>query len=1307
MLKRVKVAAIVIAVLASLLIPASAFAETLTATKVVSEFPNVGDTVELGYGDVTSLWCTGETFEEGQVWFNVHFDDTWDVFGNALDATNFMCIDHDLGALGGGYGDQGWPVQWVGSPTRFKATATVTNVDPAAGTVTYTVLAYAVRYVNGVENTNPAYTGFQRMQGTITVYFPTVGSLSLLKVSSAPDCTEGNPMYSLEGAEYGLYASEEDANADDNRIFTFVTNAEGRTQSTDMLATGTYWVKELKASQGYRVDQIPRMVSLTAGANSFTVQEIPFSDPPVVWKTDSQLEFDPQAFFKASQNKSQGAATLAGAQFEVRYYAGLFSVEECAAITPTRTWIIQSDNDGYAEVRASYVVAGDPVYIGANGDSTMPLGTVTIREIAAPAGYKMPADPPTILVHITPSGPVYSTGHTAAFFADDVIKGRIAVTKTLVDANGNEADPARLAGVQVRVVATTSGATVATLTLDETGSATSGLLPYDTYQLYEVPESLPADVQPYSWTTALTNDALPFASVSITAEITYTATFTDYTTETVTVTKTDIDSGVPLSGAVFDLYSVPTEFLTITDGAVSVSGDFDASNTDNWIHVETLTTDEYGVVRFNRLPFGVYRVIETEAPAHYMTETRTQNADETIVHDLVIDALHESAALSIADKRVDIAVEIYEKTIEVTSAAFDGTEYGLASNVGEEEYIYHVGTANDSSVDTDRFILTTPMNDINDHGLRVTRVWTGTATGDYDGTAILRYQTALSEGWLDWVEVDLSESAQHDVEDLGLAEGDYITALQADFGPVASDFHSGTEYGDDHDWCFAVVATEALTPDVPPITNSSTAYTALDVSPTTTIDCEAVAEVETRVIEPFTMEASGKEPVIVTETTPVVIPGGSLPVTGDANAEKLAKLGAVAVGSSIVALIAGAVLAVGAWCGRNGRRSTKRHGHGMWALLLLPTLGIAIALAAPLGAMAEEGADGQHIPAVRTTVRTITFMEGDEPAIPETIEEDGVTWTLAEVADPEPVATFDPEISEYDVTETGTFATLEAARAAYPETREVEQEGFAGTATLTDFSYTQTRAWETTVADRTMTFGPYGANDVAYLPDAMEITVMDDAGSHTETIRRADVRWEAAQADSAGMPTGYVATVTFRGSVTLTHTTGYQVTARYQGTLTSTARQMTVTATYQAPVEDAGLGADAASGTALLEPEAEAAALAQGGVNLSAGAIAGTATAAVAAAFAAFVFFRTRNVRICTRAEEKTIAKAHARRAVKGLELTLPARISLKDGVILYLRQNLCDGGPLTVAQAGVTVFEGLAEQRIVLDPPASVVKNS
>ena len=982
-------------------------------------------------------------------------------------------------------------------------------------------------------------------------------------------------------------------------------------------------------------------------------------------------------------------------------------MEECQALAPTKTWIIKTLSQGNAYLGdPNCYIGGDSPYHNGAGNPTIPLGTVTIREIAAPAGYKLPADAPTILVHITPSGPVYSTGHTAAFFADDVIKGRIAVTKTLIDANGSEADPARLAGVQVNVVSTTSHATVATLTLGETGSATSALLPYDTYQLFEVPESLPADVQPYSWTTAGTHDALPIASVSITAETTYPVSFTDYTTETVMVTKTDIDNGSVLAGAVIDLYAVPEEFLSIADGVVSVSDAFDAANTDNWTHVSTLTTDDYGVVRFNRLPFGVYRVIETEAPDHYMTETRTQGADQPIVHDLVIDAAHESAAISIADKRVDIAVEIYEKTIEITSAAFDGTDVGLADNVGEEEYIYHVGTANDSSVDTDRFILTTPMNDIIEHGLRVTRVWTGTATGDFDGVAMLRYRTASSDEWQDWAEVDLTTSTQHDVEDLGLAEDDYLTALQADFGPVASDFHSGVDYGDDHDWCFAVVATEPLTPEVPPITNKSTAYTALDVSPTTTIDCEATAEVETRVIEPFTLGAAGKEPVTVTVTMPVEVPGGRLPATGDGTGEKLAAAGGVVAVSGAVALIAGCVLLAGYGRrnvreGRRERRTAKRRSAAILALLPMLGLGAAL-LASPMGAAADEPTGGGGA-GTQTMTRTFAYMEGGNPDVPDTIEEDGLTWTLVQVSPPAEDPAYAPEEREYSTTETAVFGTLAAAQAAYPETRDVEEDGFAGTVTRTDFSYSATRAWETVVADHTMTFGPYPANDVAYLPDAADITVTDDVGSHTETISRADVRWEPAQADSAGMPTGYVATVTFRGSVTLTRVTGYQVSAVYQGTLLSTARQMTVTATYEAPLPTAageGTGDEGAPEAASVRSGENGAAPAENGGGLPAGAVAGGAAVAAVAAFAAFIFFRARNVGICTREEEKLIAKVHARRTAGGLAVALPARIPLTDGVILHLRQNLCDGRPLTVSQAGVTVFEGLAERRIVLDPP-------
>ena len=125
----------------------SAYADPLIATKEITAWPTVGETVQLGYGDVTSLTCIGESFEEGEVWFTYHLEDTWNVFGNPIDAGEIKCIDHDLAAEGGrDGGDQGWPVEWVGRNTRIKMSATVTDVDTETGTVTYTVLAYHVRY---------------------------------------------------------------------------------------------------------------------------------------------------------------------------------------------------------------------------------------------------------------------------------------------------------------------------------------------------------------------------------------------------------------------------------------------------------------------------------------------------------------------------------------------------------------------------------------------------------------------------------------------------------------------------------------------------------------------------------------------------------------------------------------------------------------------------------------------------------------------------------------------------------------------------------------------------------------------------------------------------------------------------------------------------------------------------------------------------------------------------------------------------------------------------------------------------------
>ena len=51
-----------------------------------------------------------------------------------------------------------------------------------------------------------------------------------------------------------------------------------------------------------------------------------------------------------------------------------------------RTWIVQTDEDGYASLGSK--VSGDALYYNLrSGKATIPLGTITIEEIKAPEGF--------------------------------------------------------------------------------------------------------------------------------------------------------------------------------------------------------------------------------------------------------------------------------------------------------------------------------------------------------------------------------------------------------------------------------------------------------------------------------------------------------------------------------------------------------------------------------------------------------------------------------------------------------------------------------------------------------------------------------------------------------------------------------------------------------------------------------------------------------------------------------------------------------------------------------------------------------
>ena len=205
---------------------------------------------------------------------------------------------------------------------------------------------------------------------------PAQGNLQLRKRSANPTLTDGNNCYSLEGAEYGLYSDEQCTKL----VHKFSTDANGRADK-DGFNAGTYYLKELKAPKGYALDtKVHKIVikageTTTYGANGELV-DYPQSDPVAILlgKVDK----------KTNQNKPSGSASLEGAEFTVKFFAG---ENPNTNGTPTRSWVLRTDKDGYADLSDQYKVSGDAFYKNSKGTIVLPIGTLTIQETKAPQGY--------------------------------------------------------------------------------------------------------------------------------------------------------------------------------------------------------------------------------------------------------------------------------------------------------------------------------------------------------------------------------------------------------------------------------------------------------------------------------------------------------------------------------------------------------------------------------------------------------------------------------------------------------------------------------------------------------------------------------------------------------------------------------------------------------------------------------------------------------------------------------------------------------------------------------------------------------
>lgn len=336
---------------------------------------NAGDETQALQSRNLAYYCWGAPG------FNAsYFPSTW-YDGSAMDDDKYIALSHIMLSFLVSYDEVG---SMHGCNSSFKdwvyqnVLGYNANGDLVNGQATLPILCWATApasfkvYILSTGSATQNILGYE--------YTPT-GTVSLSKTSANTGITSGNSCYSLAGAVYGIY-SDAGCSA---QVTTLTTDAGGNAAAVSLNA-GTYYYKELTAPAGYALDSSVQSFTVTDGQNTaLSVSDTPTNDPVRISinKIDS-----------ATGEAAQGGASLEGAEFTVKYYAGFYDAGNLPA-NATRTWVIKTkkitsgDKTAYiARLADDYKVSGDDFYKLGN-IAVLPLGTLSIEETKAPEGYKL------------------------------------------------------------------------------------------------------------------------------------------------------------------------------------------------------------------------------------------------------------------------------------------------------------------------------------------------------------------------------------------------------------------------------------------------------------------------------------------------------------------------------------------------------------------------------------------------------------------------------------------------------------------------------------------------------------------------------------------------------------------------------------------------------------------------------------------------------------------------------------------------------------------------------------------------------
>lgn len=210
---------------------------------------------------------------------------------------------------------------------------------------------------------------------TDTPTVPDQGYGKVIKISANSEVTDGNELYSVQGAEFGIYLSEEDADDNQQPIHIIVTDQNG-VATTPVMEEGTYWIRELSAPDTFLLNDEVMLLSITANQTT----TVYFADQPKMCCPQTLLT-------KKDVANEDMVCNLDGAKYEVNFYTGLYHEDQLASLAPTRKWIFETEGNGQCPFDRDHLYSGDALYLNENEDPAFPLGTLMIKEIQAPEGY--------------------------------------------------------------------------------------------------------------------------------------------------------------------------------------------------------------------------------------------------------------------------------------------------------------------------------------------------------------------------------------------------------------------------------------------------------------------------------------------------------------------------------------------------------------------------------------------------------------------------------------------------------------------------------------------------------------------------------------------------------------------------------------------------------------------------------------------------------------------------------------------------------------------------------------------------------